>query len=85
MLGEARPLSYIYKVNKLKNKKINMAKIRVSTKNSKVVDGRLFITMLKAQSIKSVVLQKLIEYGNSIVYPNVGKLVEYKGGYIRVS
>jgi len=62
-----------------------MSKIRVSTKNSKVVDGRLFITMLKAQQIKSVVLQKLIEYGNSIVYPNVGKLVEYKGGYIRVS
>ena len=62
-----------------------MSKIRVSTKNSKVVDGRLFVTMLKAQSIKSVVLQKLIEYGNSIVYPNVGKLVEYKGGYIRVS
>ena len=62
-----------------------MSKIRVSTKNSKVVDGRLFITMLKAQSIKSVVLQKLIEYGNSRVYPNVGKLVEYKGGYIRVS
>ena len=61
-----------------------MAKIRVSTKNSKVVDGRLFITMLKAQQIKSVVLQKLIEYGNSIVYPNVGKLVEYKGAYIRV-
>ena len=61
-----------------------MSKIRVSTKNSKVVDGRLFITMLKAQQIKSVVLQKLIEYGNSIVYPNVGKLVEYKGGYIRV-
>ena len=61
-----------------------MAKIRVSTKNSKVVDGRLFISMLKAQQIKSVVLQKLIEYGNSIVYPNVGKLVEYKGGYIRV-
>jgi len=62
-----------------------MSKIRVSTKNSKVMDGRLFITMLKAQSIKSVVLQKLIEYGNSIVYPNVGKLVEYKGAYIRVS
>ena len=62
-----------------------MSKIRVSTKNSKVVDGRLFITMLKAQQIKSVVLQKLIEYGNSIVYPNVGKLVEYKGAYIRVS
>ena len=61
-----------------------MSKIRVNTKNSKVMDGRLFITMLKAQQIKSVVLQKLIEYGNSIVYPNVGKLVEYKGAYIRV-
>ena len=62
-----------------------MAKIRVNQSNSKVVDGRLFISMLKAQQIKSVVLQKLIEYGNSIVYPNVGKLVEYKGAYIRVS
>jgi len=62
-----------------------MSKIRVNKTNSKVMDGRLFITMLKAQQIKSVVLQKLIEYGNSIVYPNVGKLVEYKGAYIRVS
>ena len=62
-----------------------MAKIRVNQSNSKVMNGRLFITMLKAQQIKSIVLQKLIEYGNSIVYPNVGKLVEYKGAYIRVS
>ncbi len=62
-----------------------MKKIRVSTKNSKVLDGRLFISMLKAQSITSVVLQKLVEYGNSIVYPGMGKLVEYKGGYIRVT
>ena len=61
-----------------------MAKIRVNQSNSKVMNGRLFITMLKAQQIKSIVLQKLIEYGNSIVYPNVGKLVEYKGTYIRV-
>ena len=62
-----------------------MAKIRVNTTNSKVVDGRLFISMLKAQSITSVVLQKLVEYGNSIVYPGIGKLVEYKGGYIRIA
>lgn len=59
-------------------------KIRVNTLNSKVLDGRLFITMLKAQQIKSVVLQKLIEYGNSAVFPTLGKLVEYKGAYIRV-
>ena len=61
-----------------------MAKIRVNQSNSKVMNGRLFITMLKAQQIKSKVLAELVEYGNSIVYPNIGKLVEYKGAYIRV-
>jgi len=62
-----------------------MAKIRVSTKNSKVLDGRLFISLLKAVQIKSIVLQKLIEYGNSATFPGLGKLVEYKGKYIRVT
>ena len=62
-----------------------MKKIRVNTSNSKVIEGKLFISLLKAQQIKSVVLQKLVEYGNSIVYPGMGKLVEYKGGYIRVT
>jgi hypothetical protein len=60
-------------------------KIRVSTLNSKVLDGRLFISLLKAQQVKSNVLQKLIEYGNSAVFPGLGKLVEYKGAYIRVN
>ena len=62
-----------------------MAKIRVNTTNSKVVDGRLFISMLKAQTVTSKVLQKLIEYGNYIFHPSLGRLVEYKGGYIRVT
>ena len=62
-----------------------MAKIRVSTKNSKVLDGRLFITMLKAQQIKSVVLQKLINYSNSVMFPGMqDRLVEYNGAYIRI-
>ena len=30
-------------------------------------------------------LEKLVEHGNYIVYPNLGKLVEYKGDYIRVN
>ena len=60
-------------------------KIRVSTKNSKVVDGKLFITLLKAQQIKSVVLQKLINYSNSVLFPNMqDRLVEYNGAYIRI-
>ena len=60
-----------------------MAKIRVNQENSKVLEGRLFITMLKAQQIKSIVLQKLVEYGNYIIHPTLGRLVEYKGVYSR--
>ena len=61
-----------------------MAKIRVNQENSKVLEGRLFITMLKALQVsKSVVLAKLVEYDNNIVHPALGKLVEYKGAYSR--
>jgi len=61
-----------------------MKKIRVNSTNSKVLNGRLFITELKAVLIsKSKVLAELIEYGNSIVFPGIGKLVEYKGAYSR--
>ena len=61
-----------------------MTKIRVNQENSKVLGGRLFITLLKAVLIsKSKVLAELVEYGNSITYPGLGKLVEYKGAYNR--
>ena len=63
-----------------------MRKIKVNTKNSKVVNGRLFISLLKAQQIKSVILKKLINYSNSVLFPNMqDKLVEYTGPYIRVN
>ena len=63
-----------------------MRKIRVNTKNSKVVNGRLFISLLKAQQIKSVILKKLINYSNSVLFPIMqDKLVEYTGPYIRVN
>ena len=62
-----------------------MKKLRVNTKNSKVVNGRLFISLLKAQQIKSVILKKLINYSNSVLFPNMqDRLVEYTGPYIRV-
>ena len=72
-----------------------MSKIRVNTTNSKVMDGRLFISLLKAVLVsKSKVLAELIEYGNSIVFPDrisevtgelvaSEKFVEYNGAYIR--
>ena len=61
-------------------------KIRVNTTNSKVVDGRLFISLLKALQVsKSKVLAELIEYDNNLVFPGLGKLVEYNGAFIRVN
>ena len=61
-------------------------KIRVNTGNSKVVNGKLFISGLKAVQVsKSKVLGDLINHGNSVVFPKLGKLVEYTGAYIRVS
>ena len=62
-----------------------MKKIRVNTSNSKVVGGKLFISLLKAQQIKSVVLQKLINYSNSVLFPNMqDSLVEDSGPFIRI-
>ena len=46
-------------------------KIRVNTSNSKIVGGKLFISLVKAQQIKSVVLQKLINYSKSVLFPNM--------------
>jgi hypothetical protein len=60
-----------------------MTKIRVNPSNSKVLNGRLFITELKALLISnSKVLAELIEYDNNIVFKGT-KLVEYKGSYSR--
>ena len=62
-----------------------MKKIRVNTSNSKIVGGKLFISLLKAQQIKSVVLQKLINYSNSVLFPNMqDRLVENIGPFIRI-
>ena len=61
-----------------------MSKIRVNSENSKVLNGKLFITLLKALQVsKSKVLEKLVEYDNNLVYPGLGKLVEYKDAYSR--
>ena len=64
-----------------------MAKIRVNTTNSKVLAGVLYITELKAMLISkaSKVLAELIEYDNNLVYPGIGKLVEYNGAYVRLN
>ena len=63
-----------------------MTKIRVNPENSKVFAGTLFITLLKALQVsKSKVLAELIEYDNNLVFPGLGKLVEYNGAYVRLN
>ena len=63
-----------------------MTKIRVNQTNSKTLAGKLYITLLKALQVsKSKVLAELIEYDNNLVFPGLGKLVEYNGTYIRVN
>ena len=63
-----------------------MKKIRVNLSNSKIFNGRLFITLLKALQVsKSKVLAELIEYDNNLVFPGLGKLVEYNGAYVRLN
>ena len=53
-------------------------KIRVSQANSKVLDGRLYISLLKAQSVTSKVLAALIEYGNYMLEIKINDLIENK-------
>jgi len=60
-----------------------MTKIRVNLENSKVVNGKLFITLLKATQIKHKLLQDNIEYDNYIIHPQIGKCVQFTGSYTR--
>lgn len=58
-------------------------KINVNPSNSKIVEGKLFISEMKANSIFNTALGKLIEYDSYIIYPGMGKLVQYSGPYSR--
>ena len=60
-----------------------MTKIKVTLENSKLVNGKLFITLLKATQIKHKVLQDNIEYDNYIIHPQIGKCVQFTGSYTR--
>ena len=61
--------------------------MKTNQENSKVLAGVLYITELKAVLISkaSKVLAELIEYDNNLIYPGIGKLVEYNGPYIRIN
>ena len=61
-----------------------MKKIRVNIKNSKVIDGQLFITELKAISVKIKDLAEKINWHNKVFHPTLGKMLSYSGKYSRI-
>ena len=62
-----------------------MAKIRVNTENSKVINGKLFISLIKVNDIKNKLLKELINTGSNIIHPIMGRMVSYEGQYIRIN
>ena len=59
-----------------------MRKINVNATNSKMIDGKLFITGLKMNGLKAQ-LSEFIVRGNTTEYPGLGKLYQYDGPYSR--
>jgi hypothetical protein len=57
-------------------------KIRVTPENSKLINGRLYINMSKVHKL-NIKLKHFVDYDSFIEFPNIGKLVEYKGEYNR--
>ena len=59
-----------------------MSKINVNATNSKMIDGKLFITGLKMNQLNNA-LSDFIVKGNTIKYPGLGKMYQYDGPFSR--
>jgi|TARA_R110000782_G_scaffold87008_6_gene168475 hypothetical protein len=60
-----------------------MRKINVNSKNSMLVNNRLYITALKASSISKKLSEEFVNSGNSILHPTKGLHYEFSGNYSR--
>jgi hypothetical protein len=60
-----------------------MSKIRVNTSNSKLVDGKLFINLLKLDSLKKHQRENVNDT-SSIIHPILGRMISYEGEFIRI-
>jgi len=66
----------------LKKLKIKVMKINVNTTNSKVIDGKLFITGLKMSQLKAKLAEYIIK-GSTVKHPTLGMMYEYDGPFSR--
>tara|TARA_B100000768_G_scaffold178076_1_gene193236 strand:+ start:224 stop:409 length:186 start_codon:yes stop_codon:yes gene_type:complete len=60
-----------------------MSKINVNSKNSILINDRLYITALKAQTISKKLNEEFINTGNNINHPIKGLHYEFTGNYSR--
>jgi hypothetical protein len=60
-----------------------MSKIRVNINNSKIVDGKLFINLIKLGSLNKNQRDNVNDM-NNIIHPILGRMISYEGEYIRV-
>ena len=59
-------------------------KIRVNTSNSKIIDGQLFINLIKIDSLHKNQRDN-VNNMNSIIHPILGRMVSYEGEFIRIN
>ena len=59
-----------------------MKRINVNAENSKMVNGRLFITGMKMQKLGKLLREHIIQ-GSTITFPGKGLMYEYNGPYSR--
>tara|TARA_R110002050_G_scaffold17171_1_gene51307 strand:- start:1293 stop:1520 length:228 start_codon:yes stop_codon:yes gene_type:complete len=70
--------------NTIKINKGYMKKVNLNPTNSKVINGVVFVTALKVQAMSKLLLE-LVEYGNNIVHPTLGKMYQYNGKFSRTN
>jgi hypothetical protein len=59
-----------------------MTKLKVSSENSKIINGELYITAVLAQNLKKA--QKAsVDYSKKVTFPKLGVLVLYNNEFIR--
>lgn len=56
--------------------------IRLNPQNSKVINGKVFITAMKVHSLKTT-LKRHVVNGSRVEHPTLGTLYEYVGEYTR--
>ena len=59
-------------------------RVNLNPTNSKVINGVVFVTALKVQAMSNKLVE-LVEYGNNIMHPSLGKMYQYNGTFSRTN